>query len=131
MMNWNGWTLDRVLILFIGAAFLLLWVQVTMYHYRQNFHNKAMYAPVVTAPLLSATAVWLAFYNAAWLATAFAVISAIGLLVGLTGVYFHAKGVGVRVGGYELRNFLIGPPVILPMMFSALSALGLIALYWS
>ena len=130
-MNWNGWPLDRVLVLFVGAAFLLLWVQVFMYHYRQNFYRKQMYVPVAVAPILSAAAVGLAFYHVPWLAWTFAAVSAVGLLVGLAGFYYHFRGVGVRVGGYELRNFLIGPPVMLPLMFSALSALGLFALYWS
>ncbi|MFC5448611.1 hypothetical protein [Paenibacillus aestuarii] len=48
----------------------------------------------------------------------------------MIGFYFHFRGVGIRVGGWALRNFLIGPPVTLPLMFSALSVLGLIAIYW-
>lgn len=130
-MNWNGWTLDRILIVFVGIAYFMLWIQVTMLHYRQNFHHKSMYAPVVTAPILSATAIWLAFYPATWLTIGFTVLTAAGIGIGLIGFYFHYRGVGVRVGGYELRNFLTGPPVIMPLMFSSLSVLGLIALYWS
>jgi hypothetical protein len=129
-MNWNGWTLDRVLVLFIGAAFLLLWAQVFLFHYRQNFHHKSMYIPVVVAPLLALSAVGLAFYNVPWLIAIYTTLSILGLLSGLVGTYYHYKGVGVRVGGYELRNFLIGPPVTLPIVFSALSVLGLFAIYW-
>jgi hypothetical protein len=54
----------------------------------------------------------------------------VGVLDGLIGFYFHFRGVGIRVGGYELRKFLIGPPVVLPLMFTALSVLGLVAVYW-
>jgi hypothetical protein len=40
-------------------------------------------------------------------------------------------GVGQRVGGFsQSQNFLVGPPIVLPLMMSAISALGLLALYW-
>ena len=42
----------------------------------------------------------------------------------------HIRGVGERVDGYKLRNFLIGPPLTLPALITAVSLLGLIALYW-
>jgi hypothetical protein len=129
-MNWDGWTLNRVLVVFIGAAFLLIWVQVFLFHYRQNFHHKSMYVPVVVAPLLALSAVGLAFYKAPWLATVYTAVSVAGILSGLVGAYYHYKGVGVRVGGFEFRNFLIGPPVTLPIIFAALSVLGLFAIYW-
>ncbi|MNW22307.1 hypothetical protein D3C71_2237120 [compost metagenome] len=53
-----------------------------------------------------------------------------GTFIGAVGFYFHFHGVGIRVGGWTMRNFLVGPPVILPVLFIAISALGLIAVYW-
>lgn len=129
-MYWHGWSLDRMLILFVGVAFLAIGIQVTMFHYRQNFHHKSMWLPVVSAPVFFATGVGLSLYNAGWLRSLFVLFMVIGVLDGLVGVYFHAKGVSVRVGGWALRNFLIGPPVVLPFLFTAISALGLIAIYW-
>lgn len=38
-MVWTQWSLDRVIILLVGVAYLLLWIQVTLSHYRQNFHK--------------------------------------------------------------------------------------------
>lgn len=46
-MVWDKWALDRVIILVIGLGYLVLWIQVTVLHYRQNFHNKAMWEPIL------------------------------------------------------------------------------------
>lgn len=54
-----------------------------------------------------------------------------GMVAGLIGFYKHFRGVGQRVDGYRLHNFLVGPPVILPLFVSAFSALALLALHWS
>ncbi|MEF3312763.1 hypothetical protein PV433_28125 [Paenibacillus sp. GYB004] len=129
-MYWDAWSLDRLLILFVSAAFAMIGIQVTMFHYRQNFHHKSMWVPVVSAPVFFATGLALTFYNANWLRLLFVAFMVLGAIDGLVGVYFHAKGVGVRVGGYAMRNFLIGPPVVLPFLFTAISALGLLAVYW-
>ncbi|MEW9671597.1 hypothetical protein [Ammoniphilus sp. 3BR4] len=129
-MNWAGWPLDRITILFVSLAFMMIGIQVTMFHYRQNFHHKSMWLPVISAPIFFIVGVALTFYRVNWLSTLFFVLMWIGLIDGLIGFYFHFRGVGIRVGGWALRNFLIGPPIILPLMFTAMSALGLIALYW-
>jgi hypothetical protein len=129
-MYWDEWSLDRVLILFVSLAFILLGIQVTMFHYRQNFNQKSMYVPVVLAPIIFVAGIVLTWYNAPWLHLLFIVLMWVGIVTGLIGFYLHVRGVGVRVGGWALRNFLIGPPVILPLMFTALGVLGLIALYW-
>lgn len=129
-MNWNDWPLERLLILFVGLAFLMVGVQVSLSHYRQNFHHKAMWAPVLEAPIFCVTALGLAFYREDWLATLFILFMWMGAASGLIGFYYHVHGVGLRVGGYEFRNFLIGPPVVLPLLFTAISVLGLAAIYW-
>jgi len=51
-------------------------------------------------------------------------------VAGVFGTFMHIRGVGERVGGYELRNFMIGPPLTLPALVSTVSLLGLIAMYW-
>jgi hypothetical protein len=128
-MAWSHWSLDRIVILYVGLAYLFIWIQVTMSHYRQNFHHKAMWAPVILAPLICITSIICTLMNnSGWLLMAI-ILLWLGALAGLVGFYFHFKGVGLRVGGYALRNFLIGPPIILPLLFSALSILGLIAVY--
>lgn len=128
---WEGWPLERILLLFVGVAFALLWAQVTLFHSRQNFRHWAMWVPVIEMPLFACAAIVLAFYNAGWLRWLFALMMWIGMAAGVYGAYLHAAGVGQRVGGYsETQNFLVGPPIILPLMMSAIAGLGLLALYW-
>jgi ABC-type sulfate transport system permease component len=127
---WHGWPLDRVLILFLGLLYLMLFVQVTLYHYRQNFRHWAMWIPVIVTPLDGILLIWLAFFNADWLRTTLVLLLAASLLAGMFGSYLHWRGIGERVGGYTMRNFLVGPPALLPAMITGSSLLGLIALYW-
>ncbi|MDB5055677.1 MAG: hypothetical protein JWM44_3727 [Bacilli bacterium] len=129
-MDWNGWSLDRFLVLFVGLAFLLVGIQVTQSHYRQNFHHKAMWIPVIASPLFFISGIGLALTHLTWLYGFFAAFMWIGVGAGLVGFYYHFHGVGVRVGGWAPRNFLVGPPVIMPLVFTAMSALGLAAIYW-
>lgn len=129
-MNWEYWSPERIVILFVSLAFLLISIQVTLYHYRQNFHHKAMWIPVLSAPIFFVVGTTLTWVNVEWLRFLFTVLMWFGVVAGLIGFYFHVRGVGIRVGGYALRNFMIGPPVILPIVFTAVSVLGLIALSW-
>lgn len=129
-MHWTQWTLDRMVILFVAIAFIAIWAQVTLSHYRQNFHHKSMWAPVIAAPLFSLTGLALTMVRSDWLVMLFTGLMWIGVVIGSVGFYFHFHGVGVRVGGWTMRNFLMGPPVILPVLFIAMSALGLLTMYW-
>lgn len=129
-MIWSSWPLDRVVILFVGLAYLFIGIQVTQSHYRQNFHHKIMWVPVLYAPVLAVWGILAAVTGARFFYHAYCVLLWAGAVIGLIGFYRHFRGVGGRVGGYELRNFLIGPPVILPLLFSAMSVLGLLGYYW-
>lgn len=129
-MVWDSWSLDRVVILFVGLAYVFIGLQVGQSHYRQNFHHKIMWVPVITAPILALGGIMVALSGAAFLYNTYSWLLWAGVIIGLIGFYRHFKGVGGRVGGYELRNFLIGPPIILPLLFSAMSILGLIGYYW-
>lgn len=129
-MFWDAWPIARILILFVSLAFIMMGIQVTMFHYRQNFNNKVMWVPVISAPIFFIVGLALTIYNVSWLSGLFQILMWFGVISGLIGFYFHFRGVGIRVGGWALRNFLIGPPVTLPVMFTAISVLGLIAVYW-
>lgn len=129
-MLWNGWPWDRVIILFTGVALMMIGLQVFLFHYRQNFRNWVMWVPVIHTPLAGITAVLLTFYNLPVLRYVFVVLLAAGFLAGLGGFILHFEGVGERVDGYRINNFLVGPPITLPLMVTAMSLLGLIALFW-
>ncbi|MDD4335507.1 MAG: hypothetical protein PHY77_07865 [Desulfotomaculaceae bacterium] len=128
---WYGWPITRVLLLFTGFAFLMISLQVTIFHSRQNFRHWAMYGPVIGGPVLGMFAILLSFYNIPIIRSILAVLLFAGVALGATGSVLHVNGIGQRVGGYgESQNFLIGPPLTLPAMVAAISILGLIALYW-
>jgi lysylphosphatidylglycerol synthetase-like protein (DUF2156 family) len=129
-MVWKNWDLSRIMVLFTGLAFLMMFIQVTLFHYRQNFRNKAMWLPVIAGPLIALIAFLLIFVNVTSLMGPLKILLWLGLAGGIIGFYLHFRGVGQRVDGYVLRNFLVGPPVILPLMFSALAVIGLLAVYW-
>ncbi len=129
-MYWSGWPLNRVFIIAIGLLFLVVFVQVTMFHYRQNFRHWSMWIPVIATPVFGIGMILYAFCHMSWLLTLVAVLLWVGAAAGLIGTYIHIRGVGKRVGGYALRNFLIGPPLTLPALITALSVMGLFALYW-
>lgn len=105
-------------------------LQVFLFHYRQNFRHWAMWLPVVASPLLGLLAIVISFYNLAVLRNAFSLLATVAALAGLGGFALHFSGVGERVDGYRMENFLVGPPITLPLMVTAISILGLIAMYW-
>ncbi|NLY55956.1 MAG: hypothetical protein GX058_05555 [Firmicutes bacterium] len=127
---WTGWSLNRVCILIIGLGYLLTFAQVTMYHYRQNFRHYAMWLPVIVGPAVAVAATALALLNLTWLEPVTSGLLWLATAGGVVGFAYHFVGVGERVGGYQTTNFLVGPPIILPLIFSALGVLGLVALYW-
>ncbi|MTV48093.1 hypothetical protein GJ688_03740 [Heliobacillus mobilis] len=129
MDRWLGWPIDRVLIFFTSVAFVLVAVQVTLYHYRQNFRHWAMWGPVLGLPLAAAIGIALTVWDSVLLRWLF-LFALIGELAsGLMGFYYHSRGISQRVGGWEVHNIMVGPPPILPVVVSALSLLGLLALY--
>lgn len=127
---WDGWPISRVIVLFAAMASLLIFIQVTLFHYRQNFRHWAMWGPVLATPIIGLLLLTLVFYNIPLLRTVTGIFCAVGVLSGLVGFGFHVEGVGERVDGYRMQNFLVGPPVILPLMVAAISTLGLIGLFW-
>jgi hypothetical protein len=130
-LGWNGWPFERVAILLTSLGFLLIFVQVTLLHYRQNFRHWAQWLPVIALPILAAVGLLLSASNTEWVRSAFLVLCVGDIIGGLFGFYLHLRGVGKRVDGYRLQNFLVGPPVILPLTISALSLLALLAVCWS
>ena len=127
---WNDWPIARVIFLFTGLALLLIFIQVTLFHYRQNFRHWAMWLPVLGTPAIGLLAIWLSINNSIGIRRITVVFLTIGLFAGVIGFFYHFRGVGQRVGGYKTANFLVGPPVILPLMVTAICILGLIAVYW-
>src|SRR5687767_15018075 len=130
MESWQGWPLERFMYLFLGAAFLLVWIQVTLYHWKGAFRNKAMWGPVIYTPVVVVVALARGFLVGDLMSQIFVVAFALAAFEGLMGTVLHLKGVAAQVGGINLRNLAIGPPVILAVVYMCLGLLGLAIHYW-
>jgi len=130
MDPWDGWPFARLYLLLVAIAFLVVGGQVFLFHWRAAFRSKAMYGPVIMAPIIAAAGVVAAIARndvIGW--TAIAIFS-LGLLDGLVGLVLHLRGTAARVGGFTVRNLTAGPPPLLPLAFAALALTGGLAVVW-
>ncbi|HLY42786.1 MAG TPA: hypothetical protein VKR52_16340 [Terracidiphilus sp.] len=97
-------------------------------HYKSNFRYKAQWTPVLLTPLLMAAAVG-AIKSRRMANTALPITSALALVNGAVGFYYHARGIVRRPGSMKkpLYNTLYGPPIFAPLLFAACGFLGLMA----
>jgi hypothetical protein len=87
-----------------------------------------MYTPVIISPILTIAGI-LGAVNRKAARTILPIISLITMLDGLTGFYFHVRGVARKPGGWRIPifNVIMGPPVFAPLLFAISGFLGLIA----
>jgi hypothetical protein len=131
MAEWDGWNLDRALLLFTAVAYLVIWIQLSLYHWAGGFKHVAMWGPVLTTPLVSGGAVLGAVRrDGVWGWVALGLL-AFAIVEGLLGLYFHVQGIRSQIGGFSLRNVLSGPPPMLPLAYAAMGTLGIGALIWN
>lgn len=130
-MPWDGWHFERVVLLFTAIAFAMFTVQVFLLHLGGAFNRWQMWLPVLYGPVLVIVGLALTFWITPLSATAGMVFFGIGVLVGLGGVYYHFDAIGKYILGHTLRNYVAGPPIVLPIMFAAMSGLGMLAIYWA
>ncbi|MFO0754697.1 MAG: hypothetical protein U0411_15390 [Thermodesulfovibrionales bacterium] len=125
----EAWLPQRFFYLFVGAAYLLLWIQVVLLHWRGAFRHAAMWGPVLLSPVLAVMGIAFSFVHGDSVPWLFVVIFSLGTLAGTAGTLYHLKGVRYYIGGFTLRNFMAGPPVVLPLLFAALSAAALLMFF--
>lgn len=130
MDPWDGWPFARLYLLLVAVAFLVVGAQVFLFHWRAAFRARAMYGPVIMAPVIAAAGVAAAIVRNDVIGWTAAAIFAVGFVDGLIGLVLHLRGVGQRVGGFTLRNVVAGPPFLLPLAFGALALTGGLAVVW-
>ncbi len=97
-------------------------------HYRNNFKYRIEWTPIVLTP-----AVIIAGIGTVWsrtiARTLLPITSALALLDGTIGFFYHARGILRRPGGKKhlVYNVLYGPPIFAPLLFAATGFLGLLA----
>lgn len=97
-------------------------------HYKNNFRYKMQWTPVIIAPALMASAIAAMKSRQAahtWLPG----MSALAIVDGSLGFYYHARGVARRPAGFKmpLYNVMYGPPIFAPLLFASSGFLGLLA----
>lgn len=97
-------------------------------HYKSRFRIWAQWTPVLLAPV-QLTACISAIYSERAARRFLPASSAVAMVDGAVGFFYHARGILRRPGGRKhwLYNILYGPPIFAPLLFSACGALGLLA----
>jgi hypothetical protein len=97
-------------------------------HYKNNFTYRIEWVPIILTPAVMIAGIgslWSRTLAKIWLP----VTSALALISGAIGFFYHVRGVFRRPGGSKLPlyNLLYGPPVFAPLLFAATGFLGLLA----
>lgn len=115
------------------SALTVLWALFSGFealysHYKTNFRYKAQWTPVLLTPVLMASAAG-AIKSRRLANTALPIASALALVDGAVGFFYHARGIARRPGGMKkpLYNTLYGPPIFAPLLFAACGFLGVMA----
>ncbi len=97
-------------------------------HYKNNFTYRIEWVPILLTP-----AIMIAGFGAAWkrsiARTLLPLTSALAVISGGIGFFYHVRGVWRRPGGLKLPiyNIIYGPPIFAPLLFAATGFLGLLA----
>ena len=104
----------------------LLWGQVLVLHYRGSFYRFLMWEPVVLIPVIVIAGL-VALVLRGIALDIFAALAALAFFAGLTGTFFHIRGVRRRVGGWNIDNIMVGPLIFIPLCLSLISLAGIVA----
>ncbi len=99
-------------------------------HYKDNFKFRVQWSPVLLAPLMIFAAVG-SIRSKRIANTLLPVASALLMLNGVVGTYYHMRGIVRRPGGIRkpLYNVLYGPPIFAPMLMAACGLIGALAYF--
>ena len=105
-------------------------LEIAYEHYKGSYSNPIMYSPVVLSGALTITGI-LGVFSGKAARTALRATSFLTLLDGVTGFFFHVRGIQRKPGGWRLPvvNIVMGPPIFAPLLFGAAAYLGFIASY--
>src|SRR5689334_21713394 len=111
-----------------AASALPLGAEIYVNHYGGSFGNKWMWTPVLLSPALSAAGV-AGMRSERAATTVLPALSALFLLDGLAGTYFHLRGAYRKPGGFKeaTYNLVMGPPALAPGSLAMVGAIGLAA----
>jgi hypothetical protein len=119
---------QRSLSLLTAGTSIASGLEVAYEHYRGSYSRRVMYTPVIMSISLAMAGV-AGFFSGRAARTILRWISALTLVDGAVGFYFHLRGIQRKPGGWRLpmTNMIMGPPVFAPLLFGTSAYLGLIA----
>lgn len=111
-----------------AASALPLGAEIYVNHYGGSFGNKWMWSPVALAPALTAAGI-AGFVSERAARTLLPACSALVVLNGLGGVFFHLRGISRKPGGFRepTYNLVMGPPALAPGSLAMVGGIGLMA----
>jgi hypothetical protein len=131
MNAWDGLELGRVIVGFSALLYAGVWVQVSLLHWGGGFRKLEMWGPVVMTPVIVVGALMGFAARDGGFGIIAAVLLALGVVDGLIGIFYHVRGIAAQVGGLGVvRNYMTGPPPVLPLAFALVGVLGLLGLLW-
>jgi len=119
---------QRTLSLIAGLSSILSGWEVFTEHYRASYGQRIMYTPIIISPALLIAGIWGALSRRA-ARTVLPIVSAITVLDGIIGFFFHIRGIARKPGGWRIPivNIVMGPPLLAPLLFGLSGYLGLLA----
>ena len=128
LRDWRRGRAQRLLSAATALSALPLGFEIYLNHYGGSFGNKWMWTPVALSPALSAAGVAGVVSEKA-AKTVLPALSAVFLLDGAAGVYFHLRGAYRKPGGFKQAtyNLVMGPPALAPGSLAMIGSLGVAA----
>jgi hypothetical protein len=128
LRDWRRGRAQKLLSAATAVSALPLGLEIYVNHYGGSFGNKWMWTPVALSPALSAAGVAGVVSERA-AKTVLPALSAVFLLDGAAGVYFHLRGAYRKPGGFKeaTYNLVQGPPALAPGSLAMIGGMGLAA----
>jgi hypothetical protein len=128
LRDWRRGRAQRLLSAATAVSALPLGFEIYLNHYGGSFGNKWMWTPVALSPALSAAGVAGVMSERA-AKTVLPALSAVFLLDGAAGVYFHLRGAYRKPGGFKeaTYNLVMGPPALAPGSLAMIGGMGIAA----
>ena len=128
LRDWRRGRAQKLLSAATAVSALPLGFEIYLNHYSGSFGNKWMWTPVALSPALSAAGVAGVVSEKA-AKTVLPALSAVFLLDGAAGVYFHLRGAYRKPGGFKeaTYNLVMGPPALAPGSLAMIGGMGIAA----
>jgi hypothetical protein len=128
LRDWRRGRAQKLLSAATAVSALPLGLEIYVNHYGGSFGNKWMWTPVALSPALSAAGVAGVVSERA-AKTVLPALSAVFLLDGAAGVFFHLRGAYRKPGGFKeaTYNLVMGPPALAPGSLAMIGGIGIAA----